>query len=459
MNENGLIIPYLLLLISALPFLSREVSISAYIQGNKKLGLHEGTPLLLSHLLKGSMIFFLFQFISNSSLIWGILFTLFIFPFTILYEKWIRTAIRRHLNNPNHTPLTFFRERSAGRYSFHFILLIMALISLFAFLSEITWMTLLTANLFQVSERWVFLSLLFLVYVYAVAGGFSAIRKVSRLLNVFTFFIVVCLLLYAYLTNGIFSIYHRWTMQQARFDPDLFSSFGTQSLWLFVMISVYFGYLLTNLSLWHISFSMKENRIRTIYRCAVFCFASLIVTLMMIAVFARTTDHGHLSTLISVLNALSHFAPFFAYFLIASLLSIGLISAIVSLKSIMDAFLLIHQDRQNENHRFFKKVYAGSLLLLIVLFAVVRPSMGLLFTSIKLFSLLCIASIPSFSLVMLSRKKISGFGLLPVLSGFLAGLYLFSTPQPILFDLCWSLMISVSLQFFIWICQVSLQKE
>lgn len=458
MNENGLIVLYLLLLISALPFLSREASISGYIQGYEKLGLHEGTPLLLSHLFKGFMIFMLFQFISNGSLIWSVLFSLFIFPITVLYEKWIRTAIMRHLNNPNQTPLTFFRERAAGRHAFRFILLIMALISFFAFISEITWMTLLIANLFQVSERWTFISLLFLVYVYAVAGGFAAIRKVSQLLNVFTFFTLVCLLLYAYLTNGIYSIYHRWTMQQVRLNPNFFSGFGNQGLWLFVMICVYFGYLLTNLSLWHISFSMKESRIRTIYKCAVFCFSSLIVTLMMIAVFVQTITPGHASSLIRSLHALSRFAPFFTYFLIAALLSISLISAIVSLKSMMDAFLLSLQDTQNENRLFFKKIYAVSLFLLIVLFAVIQPSMALLVTSIKTFSLLCIASIPSFSLLMLSKKKISGFRLLPVLLGFLAGFYLFSTPLPFLLDLCWSLTISTSLQFLIWISQVSLQK-
>lgn len=459
MNEDALIIPYLLLLISALPYLSRETSIPAYIQGSKRLGLHEGTPLLLSHLLKGFMIFMFFQFISNKSLIRGILFTLFMLPMMVLYEKWIRAAGRRHLNNPNHTPLTFFRERAADQYTFHLILLIMTLISFFAFLSEITWMTLLAVNLFQVSERWVFLSLLFLVYVYAVAGGFAAIKKVSRLLNVLIFFTMVCLLLYAYLTNGIFSIYRNWTIEQGRLGPDFLSGFGTQCLWLFVMISIYFGYLLTDLSLWHISFSMKENRMRTIYRCAVFCFASLIVTLMMIAVFVRTTDHRQASTLISVLDALSHSAPFFAYFLAVSLFSIGLIGAIVCLKSIMDAFLLIHQDTQNTDRRFFKKIYAGALLFLIVLFAALHPSMTLLFTSIKIFSLLCIASIPSFSLLMISEKKVNGFKLLPVCSGFLAGLYLFSTPRSILLDLCWSLLISAAHQFITHISYVFLQRK
>ncbi|TGA98513.1 hypothetical protein E4665_08320 [Sporolactobacillus shoreae] len=458
MNNNDLFLLYLLLLIFALPFLNRKESISDYVTCRPKLGLNEGTLLLLSHLLKGFMILILFQFISGRNLFWGIIFNLILFPVILLFEKWIRSLMAVHLNTPNHTSLTFFRERST-LHAYHCLLAIMALVAFFAFTAEITWMSLITANIFHIPQQLVCVALVYLIYVYAVIGGFSAIAKASRLLIVFAFGTIACLLLYIYLTNGINTVYQNWMMKQQPLKFNFFSDIFDQGLWFFMMICVYYGYLLTNLSLWHVNFSLRVNRIRAIYRNAIFCFASLIITLMMIGIFAQSIDTSRTSSLNGIFYTLSRYSFFFTLLLTASLLCIGLISSMVSLKSIMDAFLLSLPDSGDHDRQFFKNVYLTALGLLLILSVILQPSYSILILSAKLFSLLCVVSIPCFSLIMISREKVSLIRLLPAGAGLAVGLYFFILSFPLLSGLFWGLITSLCLQTVLWLCHVSLQRR
>ncbi|MCO7174874.1 hypothetical protein ACFP7A_04615 [Sporolactobacillus kofuensis] len=457
MNEINLFVPFLFLLIFVLPYLNKVKSISEYVQSTSKLGLSESAPLLLAHLVKGFMILIAFQFISRHNLTLGVLLCTILFPITVLYEKWIHSAISTHLNNPNQTPLTYFKAKSS-RIAFYGILFIMASIAFFAFFAEITWMTLSISYLFQVSRGVIFISLLFLAYVYAIAGGLSVLVRVSRVMMIFSFFVLICLLLYTYLTNGIYSIYNNWMRMQSPVSTITFPKVSHVSLWFLAILFVYVGYLLTNLSLWHINFSMKENRIKTIYSCTSFCFTSLLMTLMMIVVFVLSSQPDHTSSVNQMLHTLSHHAPFFAYLLIMALLSIGLMSAFVSLKSIIDACVLALHTEQKENPKLFRGIYLTSCGLLLLLFIVLRPTHTFLFTCIKLFSLLCIVSIPTYSLIMLSKQKITVLRLLPLTIGFLTGLCLFTQPSSLLADLFWSFSVSLSLQLFLLLCQKFLHK-
>ncbi|RYL92522.1 hypothetical protein EWI07_09320 [Sporolactobacillus sp. THM7-4] len=455
-NENSLILPYLLLLFLVLPYLNRVSSVFDYIEPNVKFGLHDGTFLLLAHLFKGFFILILFEFIAGHHFIWGALFSIITFLITILFEKFIRYSISVHLNNPNHTGLTFFKDRT-GNYAFYVILTTMGLIAFVALMAEITWTTLLIPQVFNLSQKWVLISLLFLLYVYAVVGGLEAIGKVSRVLIFFIFFTIVCLLLYVYLTNGIYSIYHNWTQQKSINQSRLFSKNQEPYMW-FLMIPVIFGYLLTNLSLWHIRFCMKENRVKTIYTSAAFCWASLMITLMMIAVYAQTTGWDIPSFVSQIPQEMPHSSTFFISLLVMVVISISLVSSMVGVKSIMDTFLLFIIKNEKVDRSFLKRLYISSLGPVMLLFAILRPTTALLYTCVRIFTALCVVSVPTFLLFVISREKVTMVKVLPLFIGILACLFFFNSPLSPLFSLYLSLLFSLSLQFIIWICQIILHK-
>lgn len=448
MNNNDLFLLYLLLLIFSLSSLTHKEYISDYIACKTKLGLNDGTLLLLSHLLKGFMIFILFQYMSSSNLLWGIVFSFSLFPMTYLFEKWIRSHILVHLNTPNHTPMTFFKERSTP-YAYRCLLCIMASIAFFSFLAEMTWMSMMAADLFQIPSRLILFALIYLAYVYAVIGGFPAIAKVSRLLIVFTFGAVACLLLYFYLTNGVKTIYQNWIIHMGRFEYSSFSDISSQGIWLIMIICIYYGYLLTNLSLWHVNFSLKENRIKGIYRIATFCFAGLIIALILIEIFVQSILFQENLPINEMVHLLSRYSYFFTLMLIASSLSVGLMSSMVSLKSIMDAFLLSLSEQRNYGVSFFKNIYLVTLALLLMLCMIIEPTYPTLMLSIQLFALLCVVTIPGFSLIIFSAQKITLIKMLPTFIGFLMGIILLLYHFSFLSSLFWGLVTSLCLQILI----------
>ncbi|QAA21614.1 hypothetical protein C0674_02695 [Sporolactobacillus terrae] len=457
MTINDLFFVYLLLLIFSLSFLRKNNSISDYLITRKKIGLNEGTLLLLSHLLKGYLFLILFQVISKQMIFWIIGFCFVLILVTTYFQKWIHHLMTDHLSNPNHTPLTFFKERST-RSAYNSLLIVMALIAFFSFISELTWITLIVSEAFQIPIIVILIALIFLVYVYSVMGGYGAISKISRVLIVFAFGTVACLLLYIYLTNGIKTVYQVWTVQQNHLHQKLFSNILEQIMWFLIMIFIYLGYMLTNISLWHLNFSMKANRIKSIYRNAIFCFTSLVTALLFIGVFTQSIAVIPPYPFNSVLHILSNYTDLAMTFLISALLSIGLISLMVSMKAIMDAAFLILPEQKHPGIAFFKNVHLATLSVLLLLCFTLRPSYSTLLASIKLFSILCIVSIPCFLLLILSKKKITMLTLTPLLIGFLTGFCLIIVHTPLLISIMSCLILSGCLQCIIWLCQLLLHK-
>lgn len=457
MNINDLFFIYLLLLVFSVSFLRKNTSISDYVITRKKIGLNEGTVLLLSHLLKGYLFLILFQIISKQTILWIIVFSIVFFGEASYFQKLIHTHMIDHLNKPNHTPLTFFKERSTW-HAYISLLIAMGLIAFLSFISELVWIALITSELFQIPVLIILLALAFLVYVYSVMGGYDAITKISRVLIVFAFGTVACLLLYVYLTNGIKTIYQMWTIQQNNLHFAFYSNTFEQIAWFFIMIFIYLGYLLTNISLWHVNFSMKMNRMKSIYRNANFCFISLVISLLFIGVFAQSIAANRPFQFTSILHVLSDYSIPAASFLIAALLSMGLISAMVSMKAIMDAVFLILPEQKHPGITFFKNVHLITLGVLLFLCFALQPSYTMLLISIKWFALLCIVSIPGFSLLILSSKKITTLTLIPLFVGGLAGFCQIIMNTSFLLSLISGFMISVSLQIIIFTCQVLLHK-
>lgn len=334
----------------------------------------------------------------------------------------------------------------------------MALIAFFSFLAELTWIALTVSEMFHIPILVILIALVFLVYVYSVMGGYEAISKISRVLIVFTFGTVACMFLYIYLTNGIKTVYHVWMVQQNHLQLNLFSNIFEQILWLFLLIVIYLGYLLTNISLWHVNFSMKENRMKGIYRNAIFCLTSLITALLFIGVFAQSIATIPPYPFNSFLHVLASYSTLVMTFLTAALLSIGLISLMVSMKAIMDAVFLILPEQKHPGIAFFKNVHLSTLAVLLLLCFVVHPSYETLFVSIQLFALLCIVAIPGFSLLILSRRKITMLTVTPLFIGFLTGLCLMIVHTSLLINGVFSLSFSVFLQCIIWSCQILLHK-
>lgn len=458
MSEIGLIIPYLFLLIFALPFLDHQTWNSDPSRSKAKLGLNEGTILLLSHLIKGFMIVFLFDRVSDDNLLFVVAVSIIGFLVVILYEKQIHAVILRHLSNPYHTSFTLFKERS-DRSAFRIVVSIIILIASSSFLAEIVWMTQTISRLFDVSVSLVYISILFLVYVYIIAGGFSAIKKISRLLIVFIFITAACLLLYVYLSRGIRTVYNDWSSDQANIRLISPATLKEQLLWLLVLTFTYLGYLLTNLSLWHISFSMKENRMSAIYKSAAFCFTSLMLTLIMIAVYIKSAVAGQNTSLDLSLQQLAVSYPFFTYLFILSLLSIGLTSAMVSLKCIFEAVLLFDRNDEEPNRRIFKKINLISIGLIFLVFIFIKPTDFLLYTSIKLFLLLCLTAVPSFLFMTLSREKTTMIYMFPAVIGFLSGIVFFFCSAPLLIVLYWGFGISILVMAIVKLCKIILHKE
>lgn len=455
MTINDLFFIYLLLLIFSLSFVKRTTSIANYVWIRRKIGLNEGTLLLLSNLLKGFLFILLFQIISVNTIYWIIGCSMGVVFLSLYFQRQAQIQIVDHLSKPNQTPLTFFKTRTTSS-AYRVLLSIMAFISLFSLLAELTWMTTTLSELFHIPNLLVAIAIIFLVYVYSVMGGYQAVTKASRIFIILIFGLMTCLLLNVYLTNGIKTIYELWTIEQNRLQTAIASTIFAQAVWFFIFLMIYFGYLLTNISLWHLHFSIKANRIKGVYQIASFCLISLALALLFIGVFVQSITLLPLQSLNAVGHALATYSRPIMSLFIAALLAIGLISAMASLKALMDAVFLFLAEIKQPTLSFFKNVHLITLGCLLLLCIGWQPSYAALLYSIQFVAILCITSIASFLLLIISAEKMTLSALMPTIIGALLGLFLLAAHFSPLVILEASFAISLFIQMIRCLCKILL---
>ncbi|SFG16545.1 hypothetical protein [Sporolactobacillus nakayamae] len=400
LNPNPIIICYLILLFLCLPYLNEGLTYRTFIQPRKRLGMSSGTILVCAQFMIGTLLFPLINLFARISFVSIVCFCITMFGMILLFQFFSEKKIVKYTNKARYTGIDFIKD-TTNKSTFFPVLGYMAAFALAAFVTEIQWMSEWLVSLYGFPFMIVFIALSFLSFCYSVLGSLKGIETTSRFLLMTTSFIMICLLLYIYMTQGIFNLYnHLITRDYQQPNQITFTI-------IFVLLA-YWGYLLSNLSLWNIQFLLQQKRRKLIIRIAAFCTSSQIfaIALIIFAISTLYTNGMNLSILIRTSSILS-------FLISTSLLAIGWISSLVSLKSLHDAiYLFVGQKNMDQKITLKQYTYImalfGVIILLFLLAASIRERMLFIFICLSL------ASIPTFSRLAFSSRRIQWADLLPI---------------------------------------------